>query len=55
MPVSPAVPPTIRTDADRRAYEAGRRAGLAVAAIVRQRAALRERVETPGDEPEERA
>jgi hypothetical protein len=55
MPESPAYPPTIRTDADRRAFEAGRRAGLAVAAILRQRAAPSERVETPGDEPGEQA
>jgi hypothetical protein len=47
MPVPHAVPPTIRTDADRRAFEAGRRAGLAVAAIVR------ERVEDAGAAPEE--
>jgi hypothetical protein len=53
MPVSPTVPPAIRTDADRHAYEAGRRAGLVVAAIVRQRAPVPERVETLGDEPEE--
>jgi hypothetical protein len=46
MPVPHAVPPTIRTDADRRAFEAGRRAGLAVAAIVRERA---EPEEPPGD------
>jgi hypothetical protein len=55
MPEPPAFPPTIRTDADRRAFEAGRRAGLAVAAILRQRAALSERVETSGDEPGEQA
>jgi hypothetical protein len=47
--------PRITTDADRRAYEAGRRAGLAVAAIVRQRAALRERIEPPRDEPADQA
>jgi hypothetical protein len=51
MPRSPAVPPTIRTDADRRAFEAGRRAGLAVAAIVRPRTAVPERIEAPDDEP----
>jgi hypothetical protein len=55
MPVSPTDPSTIRTDADRRAYEAGRRAGLVVAAIVRERAALRERIENQGDEPGEKA
>jgi hypothetical protein len=55
MPASPALPPSIRTDADRRAYEAGRRAGFAVVAIVRQRAALREGVDSPGDEPADAA
>jgi hypothetical protein len=55
MHVSPAVPPMIRTEADRRAYEAGRRAGFVVAAIARESAARAERVNTPGDEPEEQA
>ena len=47
--------PRISTDADRRDYEAGRRAGLAVAALMRQRAALRERVEPPRDAPDDPA
>lgn len=55
MSASPAVPPPLQTDTDRRAYLAGRRAGRAVAAILRDRAASTEHVETPGDEPGEQA
>ena len=53
MPFPPTAPKAIvHTDADQRAFEAGRRAGAAVLAILHQRPA-RVDTRTPGGKPAE--